>query len=130
MTEPNFMRIILIGPTGRERDNLLALAESLEESIPVQCVDTCHQAEILIPPNLPTLILMDYRHPEERINKEISMLAKNQPNIHIVLLRSRSDPKTGFPNSTFKEVQYGDISVEFLHRLLSCFYTPELQVKD
>jgi hypothetical protein len=118
MTGPNFKQILLIGLFGRKRDNLLALMESLEESISIQSVDTCQKADDLINPLISTLILIDYQHSEEGINKGINTLIKNQPNIHIVLLRSHLAQKCELTNPTISEVIYDDISVGVLHHLL------------
>jgi len=117
MNEPNFKQIILIGSPSRKQDNLLVLLESMEESISVQCVDTCQQAETMIKPNLNTLALIDYRHPEECIKKEISTFIKNQPDIQIVLLGSRPVQKTVLSDLTVSEITYDDVSVGVLQHL-------------
>jgi hypothetical protein len=115
-TQP--MKILVISPSGRGRDNLVVLLESLSFPINLMVVDTCNDAEKAMDSEKRVTIMIDYRFPDEILEEDISRLILHDSVHHIVLLQARNAPKCHFTHYSTSEVVYNDLSVDVLNNLL------------
>lgn len=114
----NPVQVLLISPSGRGRDNLLVLLESLSVPLTVRVVETCQDAEILLDSERHVIVMVDYRFPDEIMEQDISKLILHDSVHHIVLLQSRNAPKCHFTHYSTSEVVYNDLSVDMLNSLM------------
>jgi hypothetical protein len=118
MADSKYQQILFIGPSGRQRENLFALIESLAVGVAVQSFDTCKQAEKLILTEVPTLILIDDRHGGEERGAEITRIMHNRPWLAVVILKSRPARTSVSAQRRVSELVYNEISVGVLQRIL------------
>lgn len=111
------MNVIIASPPGRKRENLLTMLESIELLKSIKIVDTCHDALKGLKSGNPVTIMIDYRYPEEELNKDVSKLILSDTVDHVVLLQSRNAPKPHFTHFSTSEVVFDDLTVSMLSSL-------------
>ena len=111
------MQIVLVCLPGRTRENLLAMIESVNILTPIIVMDTCKEVLDKIDLNVPTTILIDYRHPEARMDEEISSLIMAKFVERLVLLQSPNATRSHFTHFSTSELIYNDLSVSMLSNL-------------
>jgi hypothetical protein len=111
------MQIVLVCLPGRTRENLLAMIESVNILTPIIVMDTCKEVLDKIDLNVPTTILIDYRHPEARMDEEISSLIMAKFVERLVLLQSPNATRSHFTHFSTSELIYDDLSVSMLSNL-------------
>ena len=112
------INLILAGQADRKKDNLFSMLESIEAVNSIQLVDDCADVDNIIKSEIPVIVMVDYRNPEEDSDKKISQLILNRNVEHIVLLKSCNSPESHFTHYTTSELFYDEVSTEILTNLL------------
>lgn len=112
------MPVVVVSKPSRKRENLVTMLESIEIANPIKTVDSCGDALSMIDSDEPVTIFVDYREPDEHLQKDVSSLVLNQAVNHMVLLQMRNSPSTHFTHYTTSEVVFDDLSVGLLSHLL------------
>jgi hypothetical protein len=114
----NQMDVVVISPPGRKRENLLTMLESIDHLESVQTVDSFSDLSGKMDPSNPVTIMIDYRHPEQQLERDVSSLIMNNAVEHIVLLQTRNAPKSHFTHYTTSELVYDELTVGILSNLI------------
>lgn len=116
------MQVVVVSPPGRKRDNLLTMLESIDLLDSIRTAETCDDAISTVDSSNPATVMIDYRYPDNGMEKEVGKLIMSDGVNHIVLLQTRNAPRTHFTHFTTSEVVFDELSVGILHNLLRNIY--------
>jgi hypothetical protein len=114
----NQMDVVVVSQPCRKRENLLTMLESIDRLESVQTADSFNDLSNKMDPSNPVTVLIDYRQPEQQLDREVSSLIMNDAVEHIVLLQNRNAPKSHFTHYSTSELVYDELTVGILSNLL------------